>query len=607
MLSPPISTLAPHQSLWHANRTVTCTQSTGRFTKGNRYQLSRDIQFLTRHIQTDSGIRWRITSKETEAAVWPESGSPMIFSMRDQSLQTLTGFLPVHPINTLTDYFAYDPVPTIADLHADQYEQYLAMLDAMPHKFQPRPFQRDGIARLALTDQALVAWDPGLGKTSVAFLWPLLKRARRTLIITPASLIPQTIRFGVNGFGIKPVQVRDPLDPYRKDAMFFIASYDTLFHQENGVLASCVKSGFDAVVIDEATIIQNQETQAGSGIWQLRPNMRLAMTATPIKNKIDSLANLLCWLNPAINPRHQADRKRMVVHWSEEYSAKAVEKTTDKSRRPAQRVMPANLHSLWAEAAPLIHRIQKSSSGEPVTPLTIEHHMVPPDRVQWHHYTRELAEKHCISSFQRLIGIACGIYGTAKQPASITNKLIRTIELARDNAGAPVLIGSTRAAFSNILCQSLRRLGIRAAIADGRTHPDERAMLAREFASGRLPVLIASLNSMSQGHDFPDCPTVILPTLALAFDDNEQFLHRVWRLTSSKPITVHIVSTSHSIDQRIAEIYLEKRAVTKLVIDGGTDIPDDLASDLDRPEVWDSIINLAHGHPRLTDQPGIAA
>ena len=529
----------------------------------------------------------------------------MIFSMRDASLQTLTGFIPVHPITDIHKWFKFDDVPDIARTHQDLYRILVSRLDAMSHPFKPRQFQRDGLARLGCIDQALIAWDPGLGKTAVAFLWPMLKRARRTLIITPASLVPQTIRFGTKAFRTSTTHIKSPEHPYRKDEGFFIASYDTLFHQDNGILRACAQANFDAVIIDEATIIQNQETQAGSKIWHLRPNLRLAMTATPIKNKIDSLANLLAWVDPGVNPGTIKECTRMVSRWIDDYSARAVEQTTDKSRRPAQRIFPANLHHLWARTAPLILRVQKAHSGESIVPLAIEHHMVPPDRVQWHQYTRELAEKHCISSFQRLIGISCGIYGTAAQPAAITNKLVRTVELAQENAGAPILIGSTRASFSDALCQSLRRLGINACIADGRTHPDERAVIARNFAAGRLPVLIASLHSMSQGHDFPDCPTVILPTLSLAFDDNEQFLHRVWRLTSSKPITVHVVSTSHSIDQRVAEIYLEKRAVTKLVIDGGHDIPADLASDLDRPEIWDAIINLARTRPELTEPPNL--
>ena len=316
---------------------------------------------------------------------------------------------------------------------------------------------------------------------------------------------------------------------------------------------------------------------------------------------MDSLANLLCWVDPEVNPVSLSDRARTHRRWCEDYTAKAIESPAPRGKRPAQKVFPGNLHHFWARAASLVLRLQKSQTGTAMAPLSIEHHMVAPDRIQWHHYQRELAAKRCISTFQKLMGIASGIYGG--QGASPTNKLVRVVELVMANKHRPVLIGSTRRHFSAALLQSLERRGLRARIADGSVQPKERARLAAGFSSGQLPVLIASLRSMSQGHDFPDCPTVILPTLSLAFDDNEQFLHRVWRLNSTNPITVHLVSTSHSVDQRVAEIYLEKREQTRLVIDGGNDIPDDLASDLDRAEIWDAILGLAGGELKLGEPP----
>ena len=600
MLSPPILPILPHQSIWHNGERATCIAPVGRFKPGDRYIFRRDMKQFTRTMRTDDGRRWKITSTETDAAVWPETGNPMIFSLRTEPLPLLEGFLGVNPMTALHDYFDFPPVPDVSQVFCDRYEAFFDRIDRLDFPFRPKPFQRDHIARLCLLDQALVAWEPGLGKTAIAFLWPMLRGARRTLIICPSSMILQTRRFAKSKFKLDVTGLSSESHPHDKDG-FFIASYDSLFQQSNGLLQACVNFEFDAVVLDEAAAIQNPETYAGGGVWFLRPPLRLAMTATPIKNKMESLANLLQWIDPEVNPLTEEQLFRLHKQWVDAYTAKATESGAPRGTRPAQKVFPGNLHHFWSRASSRILRLQKSQTGERMAPLSIEHHMVAPDHIQWHHYQRELAQKHCISTFQRLMGISSGIYD--EHGASVTNKLVKVVRLVLANKGRPILIGSTRRYFSALLQQSLSRFGILACIADGSSHPDERARLAARFSEGRVPVLIASLTSMSQGHDFSACPTVILPTLSLAFDDNEQFLHRVWRLNTVNPITVHLVSTSHSVDQRVAEIYLEKRAQTRLVIDGGTDIPEDLLSDLDREEVWDGILALAGSRPELTDPP----
>ena len=53
-----------------------------------------------------------------------------------------------------------------------------------------KQFQIDQIARAALVDGCIGDREPGLGKMIFATAWPLIKRARRCLIVAPRPASP---------------------------------------------------------------------------------------------------------------------------------------------------------------------------------------------------------------------------------------------------------------------------------------------------------------------------------------------------------------------------------------------------------------------------------
>jgi len=80
--------------------------------------------------------------------------------------------------------------------------------------------------------------------------------------------------------------------------------------------------------------------------------------------------------------------------------------------------------------------------------------------------------------------------------------------------------------------------------------------------------MVAGIKAMGEGHSFENCPNVILPSLSWAYDENEQFIHRVWRLTSPKPVHVWIISASGTVDELLATLYEEKKTAADSALDG---------------------------------------
>jgi hypothetical protein len=72
---------------------------------------------------------------------------------------------------------------------------------------------------------------------------------------------------------------------------------------------------------------------------------------------------------------------------------------------------------------------------------------------------------------------------------------------------------------------------------------------------------------MGEGYNFDNCAHVILPSLSWAMDVNEQFIHRIWRLTSTKPVTIYTLVIAGSIDERLYESFAEKSTSAQLAID----------------------------------------
>jgi len=80
--------------------------------------------------------------------------------------------------------------------------------------FAFRDFQVEDFSRAAMHPGAIVALDPGGGKTFGIYSIPFMRGSRRTLIVAPASLIEQIQDEGEKHFGIRPIIIRNQDDAY---------------------------------------------------------------------------------------------------------------------------------------------------------------------------------------------------------------------------------------------------------------------------------------------------------------------------------------------------------------------------------------------------------
>ncbi len=152
--------------------------------------------------------------------------------------------------------------------------------------------------------------------------------------------------------------------------------------------------------------------------------------------------------------------------------------------------------------------------------------------------------------------------------ASVLN-LIREI-LDRNEQ---VVIGAAFNAPLDVLSGYLTQANVRHLKLDGRTSQKKRGQLAAHFKQGRVnaesvPVMLAGVECMAEGHSFHLANNVILLAYSWAYDKFIQFINRVHRMTSPWPVNVYVVLCEGTIDRRLESLVGEKGDSAELVLDG---------------------------------------
>ncbi len=181
-------------------------------------------------------------------------------------------------------------------------------------KAKLRAYQKKGLNWLSFLDSlqfgACLADDMGLGKTVqlLAFLNVIrLKKIRQaSLLIIPASLIsnwvneihrfsPNLKYFVAHPDAGKSKQVK-PKTKKSLDALDLVITTYALSHRYEWLQSY----SWNYVILDEAQAIKNPMTKQSKSIRKFKAHNRIAMTGTPIENRLRDLWSLFDFLNPGL-------------------------------------------------------------------------------------------------------------------------------------------------------------------------------------------------------------------------------------------------------------------------------------------------------------------
>ncbi len=197
-------------------------------------------------------------------------------------------------VSTLTDGVKIESLPSPATFHGEL-----------------RPYQVRGFSWLAFLKQfglgACLADDMGFGKT-IQFIALLLherrskQKPRPTLLICPTSVVGNWER-EIQRFApslrvmIHHGTERLSAQAFAKEAQahdVVISTY-ALAHRDEATMATMQ---WDSLVLDEAQNIKNTATKQTQALRRLQANYRVALTGTPVENRLSELWSIMEFLNP---------------------------------------------------------------------------------------------------------------------------------------------------------------------------------------------------------------------------------------------------------------------------------------------------------------------
>jgi len=447
-----------------------------------------------------------------------------------------------------------------------------------------RPYQLAGLGWLVRMRElgigALLADDMGLGKT-VQLIAYLLNESDEpsspTLIVCPASVMGNWVRELHRFAPALSVHLHHGPDRTRsadalRDHDVVLTSY-SLLPRDRRLLSEIE---WRAVVLDEAQQVKNPLTRGAQAARALTAGHRVALTGTPIENRLDELWSIIHFLNPGLLDTRTAFRRRY---------ATPVERRGDE-------VATVRLRRV---TAPIILRRHKSDpnilpdlpprqvSNEYCT-LTVEQaalYQATIDRMM-----REVRDAagierrgHVLALLTRLKQVCNHPVHALGKPGTMSGrsgKLDRLDEMLAEAIaeGDSALVFTQYATMGRLLAEHLpRELGVDRLYLDGSTPVPEREKIVDRFqADGAEPrVMVMSLRAGGMGLNLTNASHVF------HFDRwwnpavEDQASDRAHRIGQTRVVQVHRMVCAGTIEEKIDELIEAKRGLATSIVDRGVE------------------------------------
>jgi len=458
-------------------------------------------------------------------------------------------------------------------------------IDEIPSVAKPRtlkadlrPYQKDGFSWLVflheLNSGGILADDMGLGKTIQAIallLWAKSKYKRKlNLVVAPTSVVPNWQReIAKFAPGLKTVVWQGPNRsqnaPELEKADVMITSYALLRRDEELLQALDLRY----VILDEAQHIKNPMSQTARSAKKLSSERRLALTGTPIENRLSELWSIFDFVSPGLLGQLKTFEERIA--------------------RPIDRGDMETAQRLRATIKPFVMRRLKRDVAADLPDKIEQEMIVPLAEEQAKLYKQVLGqvrksvlsevEKKGVSKAQiqilaaltRLRQVACDPR-LMKLPdtnfdADDSGKLgaLREIIDEAVDGNHRVLVFSQFVQMLNHIRAALDTDGVQYEYLDGSTK-DRIDRVDRFNEDSSVPVFLISLKAGGTGLNLTGADTVVHfdPWWNPAVED--QATDRAHRIGQTKNVNVYKLIAAGTVEEKILELSAKKRALVSNVL-----------------------------------------
>ncbi|NRA63906.1 MAG: DEAD/DEAH box helicase [Pseudobacteriovorax sp.] len=448
----------------------------------------------------------------------------------------------------------------------DDWHEFLQGISSIPEISLPvvfeaelRSYQKEGVNWLGFLQReelgALLADDMGLGKT----LQTITIMSGKTLVVAPTSVIPnwekEIARFRPNLKVNVYHGLKRNLD---RDADVVITSYG-LLRIDQDLLSS---RKWDTFVLDEAQNIKNPESKVSQSAFGIHARFRIALSGTPVENRLDDLWSQMHFLNPGLLGSRQ--------YFKDSYIKPILEGDEDCGKRLRSKIQPF-----------FLRRLKKHVAKElpPKTEKVLFAELSDSER-QTYDAIRTAAQKEVASSLGkstvfevlesllRLRQACCHpnlIPGgpNVGQSAKV-ELLIKTLETALAQ-GHKALVFSQWTSFLDLISEALTHHKIDHVRLDGST--SNRGAVVDSFqANDGPPVMIMSLKAGGVGLNLSRADHVFIMDPWWNPAAEQQAADRAYRIGQENPVMVHPIIALDTIEERILALQAKKRSLAEAAI-----------------------------------------
>jgi superfamily II DNA or RNA helicase len=445
---------------------------------------------------------------------------------------------------------------------------------------QLRAYQATGCGWLAALHEAgmggILADDMGLGKTLQAISHMLAirgdcaKASAPILVVAPTSVLPnwqaEIERFAPSltcllwhGSGRHDLR-EDGLS----GAELILTSY-ALLARDSELIGL---QGYALVVLDEAHVLKNPKTAGYRAAATLRADQVIALTGTPVENRLTDLWSLASLTNPGLLGSYEGFRKTF---------RRPIEKQGDAAARSAlaRRLRPFMLRRTKDAVA-------RDLPAKTIVPERIELaaqqlRLYESQRLLMHKRVREEIDRVGLMRSQiivldamlKLRQICCDPAllpgGLGAGTASAKRERLREMLPELVEEGRRIIIFSQFTTMLDLLAGDLDLLGLSYEQLRGSTR--DRARPLRRFQDGEVPIILVSLKAGGAGVNLTAADTVILfdPWWNPAVE--AQAIDRAHRIGQSRPVFVYRLIATGTIEEKILALQERKQGLADMLWD----------------------------------------
>ncbi len=447
-----------------------------------------------------------------------------------------------------------------------------------------RSYQKNGFLWLKTLREngfgGILADDMGLGKTLQVISLLLVeqqeweageKEKRRSLIVCPASLVynwqKEVTRFapGLSTVLVTgPAAEREQIIKRSREGEILITSYD-LLKRDADVYREMI---FAVQVIDEAQYIKNPGTQAAKGVKKITAEFKLALTGTPIENRLSELWSIFDYLMPGFLYTYARFRKEIEIPVT-------VNGDSDKMERLHRMIRPFILRRLKGDVLTdlpekLEENIYAKLEGEQLA-LYNAHVQKLRSELDGKSEREFSTDKiQILAELTKLRQICCDpalLFDGYKGESAKTQMCLDLIANAA-GSGHKVLLFSQFTSMLERLAEQLGRAGITYYMLTGSVGKEKRMQMVESFQTDDVPVFCISLKAGGTGLNLTAADIVIHydPWWNVAVQN--QATDRAHRIGQKHVVTVYKLVSEGTIEEKIVDIQNRKKQLAEQVLEG---------------------------------------